>query len=155
MDYFYGATPTTLHITFADLLADVLGVEHLVADFALEAAQVPVLVQRNKRLLILELFPAAAAVWAEGRRLDETVAERMHVTASHDSDLTESGDATTQNSETAEILRKDSFGCARVCDCWCAGPEASRGTDCGQPVWAQGCWQGEAGYTFGRRTPSR
>lgn len=30
-----------------------------------------------------------------------------------------------------------------------------RGTDCGQPVWVLGCWQGEAGYTFGRRTPSR
>lgn len=28
-----------------DLLADVLGIEHLVADFTLEAAQVPVLVQ--------------------------------------------------------------------------------------------------------------
>lgn len=28
-------------------------------------------------------------------------------------------------------------------------------TDCGQPVWVQGCWQAEAGYTFGRYTLSR
>lgn len=46
----------------SDLLADVLGVEHLVAHFALEAAQVPVLVQRYKGLLILELLPTAAAI---------------------------------------------------------------------------------------------
>lgn len=46
----------------SDLLADVLGVEHLVAHFALEAAQVPVLVQRHKGLLILELLPTAAAI---------------------------------------------------------------------------------------------
>lgn len=44
------------------LLADVLGVEHLVADPTLEAAQVPVLVQGHQRLLVLELLPAAAAV---------------------------------------------------------------------------------------------
>lgn len=47
---------------FPDLLADVLGIEHLVADFALEAAQVPVLVQCYERLLVLELLPTAAAV---------------------------------------------------------------------------------------------
>lgn len=47
---------------FPDLLADVLGIEHLVADFTLEAAQVPVLVQCYKRLLILEFLPTAAAV---------------------------------------------------------------------------------------------
>lgn len=46
----------------SDLLADVLGVEHLVAHFALEAAQMPVLVQRYKGLLILELLPTAAAI---------------------------------------------------------------------------------------------
>lgn len=46
----------------SDLLADVLGVEHLVAHFALEAAQVPVLVQRYKGLLVLELLPTAAAI---------------------------------------------------------------------------------------------
>lgn len=46
----------------SDLLADVLGIEHLVAHFALEAAQVPVLVQRYKGLLILELLPTAAAI---------------------------------------------------------------------------------------------
>ena len=45
-----------------DLLADVLGIEHLVADFTLEAAQVPVLVQRYERLFILKLLPTAAAV---------------------------------------------------------------------------------------------
>lgn len=47
---------------FRDLLADVLGVEHLVAHFALEAAEVPVFVQRHQRLLVLELLPTAAAV---------------------------------------------------------------------------------------------
>lgn len=45
-----------------DLLADVLGIEHFVADPTLEAAQVPVLVQGHQRLLVLELLPAAAAV---------------------------------------------------------------------------------------------
>lgn len=45
-----------------DLLADVLGVEHLVADSTLETAQVPVLVQGHQRLLVLELLPAAATV---------------------------------------------------------------------------------------------
>lgn len=44
------------------LLADVLGIEHLVAHPTLEAAQVPVLVQGHQRLLVLELLPAAAAV---------------------------------------------------------------------------------------------
>ncbi len=48
-----------------DLLADVLGIEHLVADFTLETAQVPVLVQRYKRLFILKLLPTAAAVCTE------------------------------------------------------------------------------------------
>lgn len=46
----------------SDLLADVLGVEHLVAHFALEAAQVPVLVQCYKGLLILELLSTATAI---------------------------------------------------------------------------------------------
>lgn len=45
-----------------DLLANVLGIEHLVADSTLEASQVPVLVQRYKRLLVLKLLPTAAAV---------------------------------------------------------------------------------------------
>lgn len=45
-----------------DLLADVLGIEHLVADSTLEAAQVPVLVQGHQRLLVLELLPTAATV---------------------------------------------------------------------------------------------
>lgn len=45
-----------------DLLADVLGVQHLVADSTLEAAQVPVLVQGHQRLLVPELLPTAAAV---------------------------------------------------------------------------------------------
>lgn len=48
-----------------DLLADVLGIEHLVADFTLEAAQVPVLVQCYKRLFIFKLLPTATAVCKE------------------------------------------------------------------------------------------
>lgn len=55
-----------LHVKpHGDLLADVLGIEHLVADFTLEAAKVPVLVQRYERLFILKLLPTAAAVCAE------------------------------------------------------------------------------------------
>lgn len=55
-------------------------------------------------------------------------------------------------------LRKDfwlcgGFGC--VIDAVQSWRLERRGTDCGQPVWVLGCWQGEAGYTFGRRTPSR
>lgn len=41
--------------------ADVLGVEHLAADAAPEAAQVPVLVQGHQGLLLAELLPTAAA----------------------------------------------------------------------------------------------
>lgn len=52
-----------VQLTIGDpILADVLGIEHLVADFALEAAQVPVFVQRYKRLFILKLLTAATAV---------------------------------------------------------------------------------------------
>lgn len=52
-----------VHLTVGDpILADVLSIEDLVADFTLEAAQVPVLVQCYKGLFILKLLPTAAAV---------------------------------------------------------------------------------------------
>ena len=50
------------------LLADVLSIEDLVADFTLEAAQVPVLVQCYKGLFILKLLPTAAAVCTQDRK---------------------------------------------------------------------------------------
>lgn len=49
----------------SDLLADVLSVEHLVADFTLEAAQVPVLVQCHKWLFIFKLLSTAATICKE------------------------------------------------------------------------------------------
>ena len=61
----------TLYFSQADLLADVLGIEHLVANFTLEAAQVPVLVQCYKRLFILKLLPTAAAICTREREMRE------------------------------------------------------------------------------------
>lgn len=52
-----------VHLAVGDpILADVLGIEDLVADFTLEAAQVPMLVQCYKGLFILKLLPTATAV---------------------------------------------------------------------------------------------
>lgn len=54
---------------FPGLLADVLGIEHFVADFALETAQMPVLVQCYQRLLILKLLPTAATIYKEDHKM--------------------------------------------------------------------------------------
>ena len=62
-----------------DLLADVLGIEHLVADFTLEAAQVPVLVQCYEGLFVLKLLPTAAAVCKDNEMEREISRELMKI----------------------------------------------------------------------------
>lgn len=47
----------------SDLLADVLAGEHLPARLALEAAQMPLFVQRQQRLPILNVPSTASTVW--------------------------------------------------------------------------------------------
>lgn len=52
-----------VHLAVGDsVLADVLGIQNLVADFALEASQVPMFVQCHQRLFVLEVLPTATAV---------------------------------------------------------------------------------------------
>lgn len=46
-----------------DLLADVLAGEHLPAGLALEAAQMPLLVQSQQRLPVLNVPSTASTVW--------------------------------------------------------------------------------------------
>lgn len=46
-----------------DLLADVLAGEHLPAGLALEAAQMPLFVQRQQRLPVLNVPSTASTVW--------------------------------------------------------------------------------------------
>lgn len=44
------------------ILADIFGIKHFIAHFALEAAEVPVLVQRHQRLLIFKLLSTSTAI---------------------------------------------------------------------------------------------